>query len=170
MPFAPQIDLTSVKRLLGAVEQPGQFVIADSIVPTLDIGVLGLIHARETQFVFDDITAVNFFVSIAVPDKQFWLVHLISSASDLLDADQSIRLQAAVRLPGAAAALANSVVRIGRILTINASSSGGVGESMSPPLILPPGADVGVAANEVTVGAAGSVRTSLQLQVTRVRL
>lgn len=170
MPFFPQVDLTSVKRLFGSQEDRTQFVVSEFISPTLDIATLGLMHAREFVFDNQNAAAAGVFGSFVVPDRQFWLIHLVSAASDVLDADQAATFQVAMRAPGGSAILTSPITRLGSIESVPASSVGGVGIQFNPGMLLPPNGEFGVVINTATLGAAGAIAFSVQAQITRIRL
>lgn len=173
MPFIPNVNLTSIKRLFGAVEQPGSFLVADQIVPTYDVGNVGLSERREWTFGSNNVSSPNGFVSKQVPAGEFWIVHMFQGATDTLDSDQAIKLQLAIRGRGAVGTLPSPVTRIGQPVEATGSAAPseltGVGQTFQPPLILDTGTDFGVVVNRLTVGAAGAISVSLAVQITRIR-
>ena len=161
--FIPNVDLTVIKKFLGGVEGPGSFVVSDTISPILEIQDIALFQRREIVSGGGTASAVNITISQTVPAGQFWLVHYISSATDALDADQSITIQLFVRSVGL-----STFSRILVPVTIGNSEAGGIGGAFGRPLILPSGFIFGLAVNAITVGAAGSVRIDFQAHISRV--
>lgn len=163
--FIPNVDLTVIKRLFGAVEQPGGFIVNDVISPVIEIQDLALMQRRESLTVFGNLTTTGTQVTVQVNDDQIWLVHLIGTETDGLDADQSVTMQLMINLPGA---LSFTRFRFEEPVSVTSLFEGGVGKIFPKPLILPSGSVVGVTANEVAAGASGIIATALNLQITRI--
>lgn len=161
--FTPNVDLTVIKRLFGAVQQPGGFVVGDIIAPVIEIQTMALMQRREFLEVFSNFSVVNSAVTTQVTPGEFWQVHLFMSRTDVLDADQSITMSLVISFPGGV-----NNMRLGLPITVNASSAGGVGNIFPDPLILPAGATIGTISNEIVVGAGGSIANGIGLVFTRI--
>jgi len=163
--FTPNVDLTVIKRLFGAVEQPGGFVVSDVISPVIEIQELSLMQRREVISASSNFSSVNGTVSIPVPPGENWLTHYFASATSVLNADQSITIQMMVSMPGIVPGF-----RFDRPVDVPADSVAGVGRVFEKPLILPAGSTIGVRAGAIVVGAAGSIGFSVAVQFTRIPL
>jgi len=161
--FTPNVDLTAIKRLFGAVEQPGGFVVSDIISPVIEIQDLALMQRREVIRFFSNLSVVSGVVGTTVPDGEFWLVHLVTTQTDILDADQALLLQLMLIFAGSGATF-----RYDQPVSVAALEAGGVGRVFAPPMILPPQTLFGVVANGITPGASGSIALALTIQLTRV--
>ena len=164
--FTPNVDLTVIKRLFGAVQQPGGFIVSDVISPVIEVQDIALFARREFVTFFSTLFSLNAPTTTVVPQGEFWLVHFITMDTDILDGDQAIAFQLVI-LP---AGQATRDFRIGPPSSVAANEAGGIGQAFTPPLILPAGTTFGVVANQITVGAGGSIAVGVNSQITRITI
>ena len=162
--FTPNVDLTSIKRLFGAVEQPGGFIVSDLISPVIEIQNLALMQRREHINAFSSFGAVGAVIGEFVPEGEFWLVHSIVTDTDVLDADQALQYSLLLIPPTSS----SSHFRYDQPVSINPSSEGGLGRIFEPPLILGPRMLIGMVANEITPGVAGVIAMGQSVTFTRI--
>ena len=163
--FIPNVDLTVLKKFFGATEQPGAFVVSDTISPILEIQDIALFQSREIVQTTTFKTLVGQSIDLTVDEGEFWLIHYTGMFTDALDADQSINVQLFVSPPG--------FVGKARLLVpvvIGNSEQGGIGAAFGRPLILPSSAIFGAAINGIVVGAAGSIPLTIVANISRVKL
>ena len=164
--FTPNVDLTVIKRLFGAVQQPGGFIVSNVISPVIEVQDIALFARREFIVFFSTLFSLNAPTTTQIPDGEFWQLHYITMDTDILDGDQAITFQLVI-LP---AGQATRDFRMGPPSSVAANEAGGIGQAFSPPLILPSGTTFGVVANQVTVGAGGSIAVGVSSQITRIAL
>lgn len=159
MPLRPlQRPVPGFQSLLD-LKGSGLTGVWDELVPVIDIQqFIGGTAQLESDSADFAVTAIG-FNGITVPDGEFWTVYLIGSMSDTLGADQTIRLQSAIRTPtGYVSALDVSGVALSG--ATGQSNRGGVGQFLYP-FRIPSGYALGVNVSQITVGVEGDVDLSV---------
>lgn len=167
MPFPPNVDLTSLRRLFRSPQRSPPFEISEIITPVIDITEFSKMQSREFETNQVSVSVINETVILEVPDDQYWLVHSLMSVTDLLDADQTITLQL-VSIPVPVGALVFGETRFGQPVSVPSLQQGGVGEVFDRPHIVVSRTRLGVAVNELT--GAANVRVGVVATITRVQI
>ena len=92
-----------------------------------------------------------------MPASQRWILFYVGCATDTLDADQTIRLQTAIRFPSGQTYITD-VSGIAVAGAAGQTNRGGPGIYPPGGIIIPPMFAVGVNVDQITVGAAASVQ------------
>lgn len=158
MPFTPNVNLSLLKKLLAAQEQPGGFIVSDLILPVLELGLLAgadkLAVGRTATFAVTTGQTITVIVG-----SDYLLVHSLTSVTDILDADQSITLQGFLFGPDPL-----STQNFGTPVVVGNSEQGGFGEIFSPPILLTPGTAIGVRVVGFVGGAAGTIAVDVAIR------